>query len=397
MEIEVQIYLVGGAVRDHLLGREVREFDWVVVGATPEMLLARGFKQVGRDFPVFLHPDTGDEYALARTERKTGKGYTGFACQTAPDITLEQDLLRRDLTINAIAQDDKGQLIDPFNGVRDLELRLLRHVSTAFREDPLRLLRVARFAARYANLGFTIAPETLQLMRDMVDAKEIEHLTAERVWKETEKALSTDSPHIYFQVLYQCGALASLFPALLPLFKNSASQSNVHALMALFAASQLTPNISVRFASLYVNAYHCDDPLTKQHIIAMSTDLRLPIEVRDLIIQAVYTQKTLVNALTLTADKIIDLFNQIDVWRKPQILPQLLLVSQANACDENGHPPRQWSQGDYLTQAFTIASRIKAQHVMHEGLTGIAIKNAINQGRIAAVAHWQTENSFKAL
>lgn len=393
----MQIYLVGGAVRDHLLGRQVSEFDWVVVGATPEMLLARGFKQVGRDFPVFLHPDTGDEYALARTERKTGKGYTGFACQAAPDITLEQDLLRRDLTINAIAQDDKGQLIDPFNGVRDLELRLLRHVSTAFREDPLRLLRVARFAARYASLGFTIAPETLQLMKDMVNAKEIEHLTAERVWKETEKALSTDSPHIYFQVLYQCGALSILFPALLPLFKKSASQSNVHALMALFAASQLTPNISVRFASLYVNAYRGDDPLAKQHIIAMSAALRLPVEVRDLIIQAVYTQNTLVNALTLTADKIIDLFNHIDVWRKPQLLPQLLLISRANACDENGHPPRQWPQSDYLAQAFTIASTIKAHHVMRDGLTGIAIKNAINQGRIAAVTHWQTENSFNAL
>lgn len=397
MEINVQIYLVGGAVRDHLLGREVNEFDWVVVGATPEMLLSRGFKQVGRDFPVFLHPDTGDEYALARTERKTGKGYTGFTCQAAPDITLEQDLLRRDLTINAIAQDDKGQLIDPFNGVNDLELRILRHVSTAFREDPLRLLRVARFAARYASLGFTIAPETLQLMQDMVNAKEIEHLTAERVWKETEKALSTDSPHIYFQVLYQCGALEVLFPALLPLFKNSASPANVHALMALFAASQLTPNISVRFASLYVNAFRSDDPLAKQHIIAMSTALRLPVETRDLIIQAVYTKNMLVDALTLTADKIIDLFNHIDVWRKPQLLPQLLLISQANACDENGHPPKQWPQNDYLAQAFTIASTIKAYHVMRDGLTGVAIKNAINQGRIAAIAHWQTENSFNPL
>ena len=388
----MQIYLVGGAVRDRLLGRDVNEFDWVVVGATPELLLSQGFKQVGRDFPVFLHPDTGDEYALARTERKIGKGYTGFMCYATPDITLKQDLLRRDLTINAIAQDQHGQLVDPFNGVRDLELRLLRHVSTAFREDPLRLLRVARFAARYAHLGFTIAPETWHLMCDMVKANEIEHLTAERVWKETEKALNTDSPHIYFQVLYQCGALAILFPALLPLFKKSTSKSLPHALMALLAASQLSQNIAVRFTALYVNAYSLSDPLTKQHIMTMAAHLRLPIEIRDLLIQAVYSHHDLINALTLTADKIIELFNRIDVWRKPHLLSYLLLISQANACDQYGHPPKQWPQSDYLQHALNLANTVKAQQIIANGLTGIAIKNAMNMHRIEVIANWQASN-----
>jgi tRNA nucleotidyltransferase (CCA-adding enzyme) len=208
----MNIYLVGGAVRDSLLGRSVKDRDWVVVGATPQQLLSLGYQAVGKDFPVFLHPKTHEEYALARTERKIGTGYHGFSCDAAPHISLEQDLARRDLTINAMAQDQHGQLIDPYGGQADLNARLLRHVSEAFSEDPLRVLRVARFAARYAGLGFTVAPETLTLMQHMVNAGELNHLTVERVWQETDKALNENYPDVYIQVLRDCGALKVLFP-----------------------------------------------------------------------------------------------------------------------------------------------------------------------------------------
>ena len=205
-------YLVGGAVRDGLLGLPVKDKDWVVVGATPQQMLDAGYQQVGRDFPVFLHPNSHEEYALARTERKSGSGYTGFTCYAAPDVTLEQDLLRRDLTVNALAEDADGTIIDPYGGRRDLEQRILRHVSPAFGEDPLRVLRVARFAARYAHLSFRIADETMVLMREMTDAGELAHLTPERVWKETENALGTRNPQVFFQTLRDCGALKVLFP-----------------------------------------------------------------------------------------------------------------------------------------------------------------------------------------
>ncbi len=214
----MNIYLVGGAVRDSLLNLPVTEQDWVVVGATPEQLLKLGYQQVGKDFPVFLHPVSHEEYALARTERKSGQGYTGFTCYAAPDVTLEDDLLRRDLTVNAIARSADGEFIDPYHGKQDLENRVLRHVSDAFGEDPLRVLRVARFAARFAYLGFTIAPETMSLMSNMAQSGELSALTPERVWKETEKALKTQSPHVYFQVLRDCGALAVLFPEIERLF-----------------------------------------------------------------------------------------------------------------------------------------------------------------------------------
>ena len=214
----MQVYLVGGAVRDHLLGRPVKDNDWVVTGATPEDMIKLGYEQVGADFPVFLHPETHEEYALARTERKSGKGYQGFVCDFSSGVTLEDDLLRRDLTINAMAQADDGSIIDPHNGQADLEARLLRHVSPAFQEDPLRVLRVARFAARFADAGFSVAPETLTLMKTMVEAGELEHLVAERVWTETQRALLEDQPAVYFQVLRECGALAAWFPELDALF-----------------------------------------------------------------------------------------------------------------------------------------------------------------------------------
>ena len=214
----MRVYLVGGAVRDAVLGLPVRERDWVVTGATPEELRRAGYKSVGREFPVFLHPESGEEYALARLERKTGPGYRGFVTEFSPDVTLEDDLARRDLTVNAMARSAEGDLVDPHGGQRDLEARVLRHVSPAFVEDPVRILRVARFAARFAPLGFTVAPETLALMRTMVVNGEVEALVAERVWQETARALATERPDIYFEVLRECGALASVFPEIDALF-----------------------------------------------------------------------------------------------------------------------------------------------------------------------------------
>ena len=250
-------YLVGGAVRDALLGLPVKDKDWVVVGATPEAMIDAGYQQVGRDFPVFLHPKSREEYALARTERKSGSGYTGFTCYAAPDVTLEQDLLRRDLTINALAQDENGHIIDVYGGQNDLRDRLLRHISPAFSEDPLRVLRVARFAARYAHLSFRIADETMALMTAMTDAGELEHLTPERVWKETENALTTRNPQVFFQVLRDCGALKVLFPEIDALFGVPAPakwhpeiDTGIHTLMTLSMAAMLSPEVDVRFSTL---------------------------------------------------------------------------------------------------------------------------------------------------
>jgi len=214
----MQIYKVGGAVRDRLLGKPVTDIDWVVVGATTEEMLAKGFRPVGADFPVFLHPKSGEEYALARTERKSGRGYGGFTFHASPEVTLEEDLIRRDLTINAMAEDDQQNLTDPYHGQRDIEARLLRHVSPAFAEDPLRVLRVARFAARYSGLGFTVAPETLELMRQLSESGELEALTAERSWKEISRALMEDQPQVFIEVLRECGALKVLMPEVDALF-----------------------------------------------------------------------------------------------------------------------------------------------------------------------------------
>jgi tRNA nucleotidyltransferase (CCA-adding enzyme) len=253
----MDIYLVGGAVRDRLLGRTALERDFVVVGATPEDLLAQGYRPVGKDFPVFLHPDTGEQYALARTERKTGPGYYGFATGFAPDVTLEEDLARRDLTINAIAQDAAGALVDPYGGQRDLAARVLRHVSPAFVEDPLRVLRVARFSARFAPLGFTVAPETLALMREIVARGEMAALVPERVWVETERALGEDRPTAYFEVLRSCGALAAVFPEIAALDGvpqpekwHPEIDTGAHTMQVLGVAAELSRDTTVRFAAL---------------------------------------------------------------------------------------------------------------------------------------------------
>ncbi|WP_233981564.1 multifunctional CCA addition/repair protein [Pectobacterium versatile] len=406
----MKIYLVGGAVRDSLLGLPVTEKDWVVVGATPENLLAQGYQQVGKDFPVFLHPVSRDEYALARTERKSGKGYTGFVCHAAPDVTLEQDLLRRDLTINAIARTEQGDLIDPYHGRRDLENRLLRHVSDAFSEDPLRVLRVARFAARFAHLGFQIAEETMALMQKMAHEGELAYLTPERVWKETEKALGTSSPDVYFQVLRDCGALAVLFPEIDNLYGVPAPakwhpeiDTGIHTMMTVAMAARLSPEIDVRFATLCHDLgkgltppelwprHHGHGPAGVKLVEALCQRLRVPNPIRDLA-KLVAEYHDLVHTVQVLQPKtLLKLFDAIDVWRKPQRLEQLALTSEADARGRAGFEENPYPQGDYLREAFRVASQVSSADVVADGFKGIDVRNELARRRIHALADWKAQ------
>ncbi|QOL15773.1 multifunctional CCA addition/repair protein [Dickeya dianthicola] len=408
----MKIYLVGGAVRDGLLGRPVTERDWVVVGATPEMLLQQGYQQVGRDFPVFLHPETKEEYALARTERKSGNGYTGFTCQATPDITLEEDLQRRDLTINAIAQDEDGQLIDPYDGQRDLQNRLLRHVSDAFSEDPLRVLRVARFAARYAHLGFLIAEETLILMQAMTRNGELDFLTPERVWKETEKALATQDPQVYFQVLRDCGALAVLFPEVDNLYGVPAPakwhpeiDTGIHVMLSLAMAARLSPALDIRFATLCHDLgkgltppalwprHHGHGPAGVALVEALCQRLRVPNALRDLA-RLVAEYHDVVHTVQMLQPKtLLKLFDAIDVWRKPQRLEQLLLASEADARGRAGLEQQPYPQGDYLREAFVAASQITSADVVAAGFQHAAIREELQRRRCAALEEWKARRA----
>ncbi|AOF13718.1 TPA: multifunctional CCA addition/repair protein [Yersinia enterocolitica] len=404
----MKIYLVGGAVRDSLLNLPITEQDWVVVGATPEQLLAQGYQQVGKDFPVFLHPVTHEEYALARTERKSGQGYTGFTCYAAPDVTLEEDLLRRDLTINAIARSSEGELFDPYNGQQDIEKRVLRHVSDAFGEDPLRVLRVARFAARFAHLGFTVASETQSLMAAMAKSGELSALTPERVWKETEKALKTQSPQIYFQVLRDCGALAVLFPEIERLFGVPAPEkwhpeidTGIHTLMTLAVATQLSPEVDVRFAALchdlgkgltpkeFWPHHHGHGPAGVKLVEQLCQRLRVPNPVRDLA-KLVAEYHDLIHTVNkLRPETLLKLFDAIDVWRKPERLEQMIMTSEADARGRTGFEENPYPQGDYLRAAFRIANGVSVQEVVASGLQGLAIRDELKRRRQQALAEWK--------
>lgn len=359
-----QIYLVGGCVRDRLLGLPIVDRDWVVVGTTPSELLSLDYQQVGKDFPVFLHPITKEEYSLARTERKKGNGYTGFICDFNQHITLEQDLIRRDLTINAIAMDEDGNIIDPYHGVDDINHKLLRHVSPAFREDPLRILRVARFAARYHQLGFVVATETMNLMKEMVLAGEVSYLTPERVWKETEKALSTLNPQIYFQVLEQCGALSILFPSLV--LSASIIDASKRAVV-------LTNNLPIRFAVI------CAELPSKHAVEALCIKVKAPNNYSKLAIMVNLYYKDAQRAQMLTAEQIICLLNNIDVWRKPQHLYQLIIASEALAKTVS------YPQAQYLKNAYKIANSVNAQNIIAEGFIGKQIQIELQKRRTEAL------------
>lgn len=401
-------YLVGGAVRDGLLGLPVKDKDWVVVGATPQQMLDAGYQQVGRDFPVFLHPQTHEEYALARTERKSGSGYTGFTCYAAPDVTLEQDLLRRDLTVNALAQDDNGTLVDPYGGQADLQNRLLRHVSPAFGEDPLRVLRVARFAARYAHLSFRIAEETLTLMRDMTAAGELEHLTPERVWKETEGALGTRNPQVFFQTLRDCGALKVLFPEIDALYGVPAPEkwhpeidTGVHTLMTLTMAAMLSPNVDIRFATLCHDLgkgltpkhlwprHHGHGPAGIKLIEQLCQRLKVPNEMRDLA-KVVAEFHDLIHTFPILQPKtIIKLFDAIDAWRKPQRVEQIALTSEADVRGRTHFEASDYPQGRLLRESWEIAKSVSNREVIEAGFQGPAIREELTRRRIQAVARWK--------
>ncbi|AIR04828.1 multifunctional CCA addition/repair protein [Cedecea neteri] len=407
----MKIYLVGGAVRDGLLKLPVKDKDWVVVGMTPQQMLDEGYEQVGKDFPVFLHPQTHEEYALARTERKSGQGYTGFTCYSAPDVTLEQDLLRRDLTINAIAQDENGEIIDPYNGLADIERRLLRHVSPAFNEDPLRVLRVARFAARYAHLNFQIAPETLALMREMTDNGEIAHLTAERVWKETENALTSRNPQVFFAVLRECGALKVLFPEIDALYGVPAPakwhpeiDTGIHTLMTLSIAAQLSPEVDVRFATLCHDlgkgltpkekwpSHHGHGPAGVKLVEQLCARLRIPNDIRDLA-KLVAEFHDLIHTFPILQPKtVIKLFDAIDAWRKPHRVEQIALTSEADARGRTGFEASDYPQGRMLRAAWIAAQSVTNKEVIEAGFSGPAIREELTKRRIKAVAVWKEQH-----
>ncbi|WP_318437231.1 multifunctional CCA addition/repair protein [Photobacterium leiognathi] len=401
----MQTYLVGGAVRDTLLGLTVTDKDWVVVGTTPEAMLAAGFEQIGSDFPVFLHPKTKQEHALARTERKSGHGYTGFVCYSAPDVTLEQDLLRRDLTINAIAQAPNGDLIDPYHGQQDITDKVLRHVSPAFAEDPLRVLRVARFAARFAHLGFTVAPETMALMQEMVVSGELASLTPERVWKEWEKSLSSDDPQIFLTVLRQCGALAIVMPEIDALFGIPQPEKwhpeidcGIHTLLVAKKAAELSTDKTIRFAAqvhdlgkalspkddLPHHKMHCRDGI--KPIKALCQRLRVPNEYRDLALLVCEQHTKIHHAEEMRADTFIKIFDQIDAWRKPERVAQLATCCRADARGRTHFEQTPYPQADIFQAVFAIAQQVDVKTIVAAGFKGAEIREQLAAKRIEAVA-----------
>lgn len=410
----MKIYLVGGAVRDQLLQLPIKDRDFMVVGSTPQEMLQQGYKQVGKDFPVFLHPKTQQEYALARTERKTAAGYGGFSCYAAPDVTIEEDLLRRDLTINAIAQDDAGNLVDPYGGQRDIERRQLRHVSDAFVEDPLRVLRVARFAARFHHLGFSVAPETLTLMQTIAASGELQALTPERVFLELDKALSCQSPQVFIEVLRQCHALPILFPEIEALFGvpqpekwHPEIDTGIHTLMVLEQSAALSSNNAVRFAALVHDlgkALSPKESLPKHHghgqkglapIKALCERIRVPNEYRDLALLVSDLHQNIHQAFELRPETIIKQFDKADLWRKPERLAQILLACEADMKGRTGFEAQDYPQANYLTSCFNAAKNIDIKPIIASGFKGADIKTELQRQRIEVVAECKTTLASK--
>jgi tRNA nucleotidyltransferase (CCA-adding enzyme) len=407
----MKIYLVGGAVRDGLLKRTVTERDWVVVGARPEDLAAQGYQRVGREFPVFLHPDTHEEYALARLERKVGPGYRGFDTEFSPTVTLEEDLQRRDLTINAMAQDAEGTIIDPYGGMNDLHNRVLRHVSPAFAEDPVRILRVARFAARYAPLGFTIAPETHALMRAMVDSGEANALVAERVWVETAKALAEPSPRQFFEVLRDCGALTVIFPEIArldgvpqPARWHPEIDTGVHLRMVLDAAAKLSPSARVRFAALTHDVGKGTTPAAEwpRHvgheargaalIDQLCERLRIPNDYRELAVLVARHHGVCHRALELRPSTLLELLEQCDAFRRPERFREFLLACHADMRGRLGFEDNPYPQADICRAALEAAQSVTLSDQDRAGLDGLSIGQLIKSRRVAAIAARSSES-----
>ncbi|AOE83058.1 multifunctional CCA addition/repair protein [Pseudomonas sp. TCU-HL1] len=400
----MQIYKVGGAVRDRLLNRPITENDWVVVGATAEEMLEQGFRPVGADFPVFLHPQSGEEYALARTERKSGRGYGGFTFYASPDVSLEQDLIRRDLTVNAMAEDGQGNLFDPYGGQRDLEDRVLRHVSPAFAEDPLRVLRVARFAARYAPLGFQVAEETLALMRQIAESGELDALTPERSWKEVSRALMEPRPDVFIQVLRDCGALAAWLPEVDRLFgvpqpakHHPEVDSGVHVLAVLRQCAKHGQPLTVRWASLLHDLGKGLTPEEEwpQHIAHEKRGLKLinavnerckaPRDCQELALLVGEYHTHAHRALELRASTLLELLQSFDVYRRPQRFEEFVAASEMDARGRTGLEQRDYPQAAYLLGAAAVARAVSVQPLLEKGLTGAELGEALKGERLKAL------------
>ncbi len=400
----MKIYLVGGAVRDTLLGLPVKEKDYVVIGSTPEEMIARGFKPVGKDFPVFIDLNSKSEYALARTERKNARGYTGFEFYTSPTVTLEEDLKRRDLTINAMAMTDTGEIIDPYNGKQDLENKVLRHVSSAFVEDPVRILRVGRFYARFYDYGFTIAPETLLFMHEMVDNKEVEYLAPERVWQETVRALKEKHPEKFFEALKQCGALKKIFPEIEQLFGVPAKpqyhpevDTGIHIMMALRAAACLTSDPIIRFAVLthdlgkgltlpenwpsHIDHEENGIPLLK----AMCRRLRAPKAYSQLAELVMRYHGDCHRILEMQPKTILKKLEALDAFRRPNRFQQFLVACEADFKGRLGYEEKEYPQKDFFLRCFEAAKQVDVKKLVAEGLSNIQLAEAIQKERLSAL------------
>jgi tRNA nucleotidyltransferase (CCA-adding enzyme) len=412
----MQTYKVGGAVRDRLLGRPVSDIDWLVVGATVEQMLEQGYRAVGDDFPVFLHPQTGEEYALARTERKSGRGYGGFTFHASPAVSLEEDLLRRDLTINAMAEDAQGQVFDPYGGQRDLAARILRHVSPAFAEDPLRVLRIARFAARYAPLDFTVASETLALMRQLSESGELQALTAERSWKEISRALVEPRPDVFIQVLRDCGALACLLPEVDALFgvpqtatHHPEVDTGVHLLMVLQQCALHQQPLSVRWACLLHDLGKGTTPASEwpRHIghevrgltliRAVNARCKAPKDCQELALLVGEYHTHSHRALELKATTLFELLQRFDVYRRPQRFEEFLHACEMDARGRLGLEQRDYPQAPYLLAAMHAARAVAVQPLLEQGLQGAELGEALNRTRLQALRQFrQTQRQAQA-
>lgn len=402
----MDIYLVGGAVRDRLLGLEPGDRDHVVVGQTPEAMLAAGFRPVGRDFPVFLHPETNEEYALARTERKSGRGYRGFVVDSDPSVTLEEDLGRRDFTINAIAEGEDGALVDPFNGADDLKARVLRHVGPAFVEDPLRVLRAARFMARFAALGFTVAPETMALMREISASGELDALVPERVWQELSKALASKQPSAFIRTLHDCGALAAVLPEVEALYGvpqraeyHPEVDTGVHVELVCDMAARLAPgDTAIGFAALTHDlgkALTPEDELPR-HVMheqrglaplrVLCERLKVPTAHRELALMACREHLNVHRLLELRDASVHDLFARCDAFRKPDRVAALAIACEADKRGRAGLQDAPYPQRAELLRLHAAAMAVSTRDIASDGLTGLQIGEAMRKARIAAIA-----------
>lgn len=412
-EEKISSFLVGGAVRDKLLNREVFDRDFVVIGSSVEEMLSLGFNQVGKDFPVFLHPHTKEEYALARTEKKVSEGYTGFTCNASSSVTIEEDLLRRDLTVNAMALSPHGDIIDPYNGQKDLKNKILRHVSDAFIEDPLRVLRVARFAARYKNYGFTVAPETISLMKNISLSGELEALSAERVFTELDKSLQCEHPSVFFEVLKECGALKVLLPEIDILWgvPNPAQWhpeicSGIHTMMVLQQAVLLSSKNEVRFAALCHDLgkgitpesqwpkHHGHEKSGLPLVKSVCKRLKAPTAYQNLALKVCEYHLHSHKAFELKPSTILKVFNALDVWRKPEEFNDFIIACTADMRGRTGFEDKEYPQADYLQLLAKEARGVSAKKFVEAGLQGIQIKKAIEKERLSIITNIKKDYSY---